>query len=67
VEQAERKIFAIAEGSSRGKGYVSAKQALPGLIDQIDDLYNNRTSPADCRPASSTSTPRPVACEAATC
>ena len=38
VEQAERKIFAIAEGSSRGKGYVSAKQALPSLIDQIDDL-----------------------------
>jgi len=45
VEQAERKIFAIAEGSSRGKGYVSAKQALPGLIDQIDDLYNNPNKP----------------------
>jgi replicative DNA helicase len=45
VEQAERKIFAIAEGSSRGKGYVSAKQALPGLIDVIDDLYNNPNKP----------------------
>src|ERR1041384_848722 len=45
VEQAERKIFAIAEGSSRGKGYVSAKQALPALIDQIDDLYNNPDKP----------------------
>ena len=45
VEQAERKIFAIAEGSSRGKGYVSAKQALPALIDQIDDLYNNPNKP----------------------
>jgi len=45
VEQAERKIFAIAEGSSRGKGYVSAKQALPALIDQIDDLYNNPDRP----------------------
>ena len=41
VEHAERKIFAIAEGSARGKGYVSARQALPALIDQIDDLYNN--------------------------
>ena len=45
VEQAERKIFAIAEGSARGKGYVSAKQALPALIDQIDDLYNNPDRP----------------------
>ncbi len=45
VESAERKIFAIAEGSSRGKGYVSAKQALPALIDQIDDLYNNPNKP----------------------
>jgi replicative DNA helicase len=45
VEQAERKIFAIAEGSSRGKGYISAKQALPALIDQIDDLYNNPNKP----------------------
>lgn len=45
VEHAERKIFAIAEGSSRGKGYVSAKQALPALIDQIDDLYNNPNKP----------------------
>ncbi len=45
VEHAERKIFAIAEGSARGKGYVSAKQALPALIDQIDDLYNNPNKP----------------------
>jgi len=45
VEHAERKIFAIAEGSSRGKGYVSARQALPALIDQIDDLYNNPNKP----------------------
>src|SRR5262245_21431046 len=45
VEQAERKIFAIAEGSARGKGYISARQALPALIDQIDDLYNNPNKP----------------------
>jgi len=45
VERAERRIFAIAEGSARGKGYVSAKQALPALIDQIDDLYNNPNKP----------------------
>ena len=45
VEKAERRIFAIAEGSSRGKGYVSAKQALPPLIDMIDDLYNNPNKP----------------------
>jgi replicative DNA helicase len=45
VEKAERRIFAIAEGSSRGKGYVSAKQALPPLIDLIDDLYNNPNKP----------------------
>src|SRR6185312_9299026 len=45
VEKAERRIFAIAEGSSRGKGYVSARQALPALIDQIDDLYNNPNKP----------------------
>jgi replicative DNA helicase len=45
VEKAERRIFAIAEGSARGKGYVSARQALPPLIDQIDDLYNNPNKP----------------------
>ena len=45
VEKAERRIFAIAEGSARGKGYVSARQALPALIDQIDDLYNNPNEP----------------------
>jgi len=45
VEKAERRIFAIAEGSSRGKGYVSARQALPALVDQIDDLYNNPNKP----------------------
>ena len=45
VEKAERRIFAIAEGSARGKGYVSARQALPALIDQIDDLYNNPNKP----------------------
>ncbi len=45
VDRAERRIFAIAEGSSRGKGYVSAKAALPALIDQIDDLYNNPNKP----------------------
>jgi replicative DNA helicase len=45
VERAERRIFAIAEGSARGKGYVSARSALPALIDQIDDLYNNPNKP----------------------
>ena len=45
VERAERRIFAIAEGSARGKGYVSARQALPALVDQIDDLYNNPNKP----------------------
>jgi replicative DNA helicase len=45
VEKAERRIFAIAEGSARGKGYTSARQALPALIDQIDDLYNNPNKP----------------------
>ena len=45
VERAERRIFAIAEGSARGKGYVSAKQSLPALIDQIDDLYRNPNKP----------------------
>jgi replicative DNA helicase len=45
VEKAERRIFAIAEGSARGKGYTSAKAALPALIDTIDDLYNNPNKP----------------------
>jgi replicative DNA helicase len=45
VENAEKRIFAIAEGSARGKGYVSARQALPALIDVIDDLYNNPNKP----------------------
>jgi replicative DNA helicase len=45
VENAEKRIFAIAEGSSRGKGYVTARQALPPLIDVIDDLYNNPNKP----------------------
>jgi replicative DNA helicase len=56
VEKAERRIFAIAEGSARGKGYVSARQALPPLIDMIDDLYNNPNKPRGLPTGSSIST-----------
>src|ERR1044072_9754044 len=34
VEKAERRIFAIAGASSRGRGYVGAQQALSARIDQ---------------------------------
>ena len=35
----------LPKARARGKGYVSAQQALPALIDQIDDLYNNPNKP----------------------
>ncbi len=41
VERAEQRIFQIAEGSSRGKGYVLARDELPKLIDQIDEWQRN--------------------------
>ena len=41
VERAEQSIFKIAEGSTRGKGYVLARDELPKLIDQIDEWQRN--------------------------
>lgn len=41
VERAEQRIFQIAEGSARGKGYVLARDELPKLIDQIDEWQRN--------------------------
>jgi replicative DNA helicase len=41
VEKAEQLIFAIAEGSARGKGYILARDELPKLIDQIDEWQRN--------------------------
>jgi replicative DNA helicase len=42
VDQAEARVFEIAEGGSRGKqGAVAVRTLLPGVIDQIDDAYSN--------------------------
>ena len=42
VDEAERKVFAIAEsGQRRGSGFVSLKAILPGTIDRLDLLYNS--------------------------
>ena len=42
VDEAEQKVFAIAEGGFRGKqGAVSIRSMLPAVIDQIDDAYSN--------------------------
>ncbi len=42
VDEAERKVFAIAEsGQRRGSGFVSLKAILPATIDKLDMLYNS--------------------------
>lgn len=42
VDEAEQRVFDIAEGSFRGRqGAVSIRSMLPGVIDQIDDAYSN--------------------------
>lgn len=42
VDQAEQKVFEIAEGSFRGRqGAVQVKNLLPQVIDQIDDWHQN--------------------------
>ena len=41
VDKAEQKVFAIAEGSTRGSGAVSVRQLLPAVIDQIDEAHSN--------------------------
>ena len=42
VEQAERRVFAIADGTTRKReGAQSVRILLPGVIDQIDEWHNN--------------------------
>jgi replicative DNA helicase len=42
VDEAERRVFEIAEGGSRGRqGAVAVRTLLPGVIDQIDEAYAN--------------------------
>ena len=42
VDEAEQKVFDIAEGGFRGRqGAVSIRAMLPAVIDQIDDAYSN--------------------------
>jgi replicative DNA helicase len=42
VDQAEQRVFEIAEGGARGKqGAVAVRTLLPGVIDQIDEAYAN--------------------------
>ena len=42
VDQAEARVFEIAEGGSRGRqGAVAVRTLLPGVIDQIDEAYSN--------------------------
>jgi len=43
VDEAERKIFGIAEqGKRRGSGFVHLRQVLPTTIDQIDQRHQNQ-------------------------
>ncbi len=45
LDEAERKVFEIAEQGSRGnQTYTAIKDLLAGAVDRIDDLYN-RESP----------------------
>jgi replicative DNA helicase len=45
VDEAERRVFEIAEGSSRGRGGAMAvRTLLPAVIDQIDEAYSNPNS-----------------------
>jgi replicative DNA helicase len=43
VDEAERKVFEIAEkGQRRGSGFVQMRQVLGKTIDQIDERYQNQ-------------------------
>ena len=45
VDEAEAKVFEIAEGGSRGRqGATAVRTLLPGVIDQIDEAYSNPDS-----------------------
>ena len=45
VDEAERRVFEISEGSSRGRGgAIGVRTLLPGVIDQIDEAYSNPNS-----------------------
>ncbi|MDB6007984.1 MAG: helicase, partial [Gammaproteobacteria bacterium] len=45
VDEAEARVFAIAEGGSRGRqGATAVRTLLPGVIDQIDEAYSNPDS-----------------------
>src|SRR4029077_1796551 len=42
VDEAEARVFEIAEGGSRGRqGATAVRTLLPGVIDQIDEAYSN--------------------------
>ena len=45
VDEAEARVFEIAEGGSRGRsGATAVRTLLPGVIDQIDEAYANPDS-----------------------
>ena len=45
VDEAERRVFEIAEGGSRGRqGAIAVRTLLPEVIDQIDEAYSNPDS-----------------------
>ncbi len=45
VDEAEQKVFEIAEGGSRSnQGALAVRSLLPGVIDQIDAAYSNPDS-----------------------
>lgn len=41
LDEAERKIFAIAEQSSRGSGPLNVKEFLSKAVDRVDTLYHS--------------------------
>ena len=45
VDEAERRVFEIAEGGSRGRqGAIAVRTLLPEVVDQIDEAYSNPDS-----------------------
>ena len=45
LEQAEQKVFRISQQQSKGqKGFQTAKSALPGIVEKINDMYNSDNS-----------------------
>ena len=61
LDEAERKIFEIAEARPKTGGPVGISDILVKTIDRIDYLFNTTEALTGCPPVSPTSTRRPAA------